>query len=183
MAHYVSWRLLALLLAVLSPAPLYAAQIRTACNADEGNLEKDTPDVKFDNPHFEVGGTKFAILVFSLANPASWASNFICLRYELENAGTALIPLVYWDLLDDWNAPDLGAGERRARTRRRPSATKAAVEGPTVIKAFRSEEITTVAWQTFEDWQRASKRASALEPDPTLRFEASSAGDPAAARA
>src|SRR5258707_222437 len=53
MAHYVSWRLLALLLAVLSPAPLYAAQIRTACNADDGNLAKDTPDVKFDNTHFD----------------------------------------------------------------------------------------------------------------------------------
>jgi hypothetical protein len=160
-----------------------AAQVRSSCNAFDGYLESNTPNVLYDNPHFTVGGSKYPLNVFSLAEPAPWALNFMCLRYELHNIGKDAVPLVYWDLLNEWSATDLAADEHVVRTRRRPSVTKDPVRGPTTIRAFRSEEISTTAWQTVEDWQKSIKKAALPNSDARFSIMRSAALDPAAAKA
>jgi hypothetical protein len=146
-------------------------------------IESATPGIAYDDPHFEVGQRQFPIQVFSLANSAPWAPNFICVRYELENVGNQTIPLLYWKLIEEWGASDLLATERRVRTRRRPSAIKDPVRGPTVIKDFRSEVIDSTAWQTVEDYQDTTKKATQVEQSSPLHFQRSAELDPAAARA
>jgi hypothetical protein len=154
----------------------------TACQS-YGKLNSAMPDVLYDNPHFSVGTQSFPIEVFSLANPAPWSPNFICLRYELENVGNSPIPLLFWDLIHEWSATDLPPYERLLRVRRRPSASREPVKGVTAIKAFRSEEVTTTVWQTIEDWQKNSKKANKSDFHPYLRFERSAKLDQAAANA
>jgi hypothetical protein len=152
-----------------------------ACNPYDGKLDSTSPNVIYDDPHFVFGGKRFPVQVFSLASPAPWSPNFICLRYQVENVGDEIIPLLFWNLIDEWSATDLPTHDPWTRVRRRPSATKEAVRGPTVIKAFRSEEVSTTAYLTIEDWP--TKKAATSDSTPYLRFERSAVLDLAAAKA
>lgn len=157
-----------------------------ACNESGPDLDPSTPGVTYDDPHFDIGGKNFPVEVFSLANPAPWAPNFICLRYELRNVGSDTIPLLYWDLVDDSGAYDLKPTDPRlSRTRRRPSASKQAVVGPSSIQAFRHEVVTTIAWLTIEDWEKANKKAAAIPKadEAGFHFQRVAELDPAAAKA
>jgi hypothetical protein len=120
---------------------------------------------------------------FSLAGPTPWTTNFLCLRYELENVGDTKIPLVYWKLINEGGTFDLAAHDRLRRALRRPSQSKEAVQGPTEIKAFRTEQITTNVWQRIEDWQANTKKAEASEQMPYFHFDRSAVLDAAAEKA
>src|SRR5437868_9519830 len=78
-------------------SPVYpAAQLRSACNAWDGILDSGTSNVVSDDPKFQFDNKPYPINVFSLASTSAWTSNFICLRYEVENVGSDPIPLLYW---------------------------------------------------------------------------------------
>jgi hypothetical protein len=149
-------------------------------DANDGFLTPSTQGVAHDSPTFLFKGLQFPVNVFSLANQAPWTANFICLRYELENATGNTVPLVFWNLIDEWRTNDLPGHGRLARVRRRPSASKNAVQAPTKLKAFRSEEVSTMAWQRIEDWSPAQQKAEMPETMQHLRFERSAALDPVA---
>lgn len=162
---------------------LAGAPSPTACNPYDGQLQSGTANVVYDKSQFTYQNKHYPFAVFSLANPAPWAPNFICLRYEVENGGNDTIPLLYWDLADQWSAFDLPPRQRLVRVKRQLSVSKDAVRGPTIIKAFRSEEISTSAWQTVEELQKHLKKATLSNSDSFFRFERSAVLDSTAANA
>lgn len=182
------WKHCCACLAILIPITtvgLGAAPSPTPCSITDGDLTSTTPQVAYDDTEFVYKEARFPVHVFSLAGITPWTTNFLCLRYELKNAGDQKIPLIYWKLVNEKGTFDLVPGDpgRLRRVLRRPSAFREAVQGPTVIKAFRSEEITTIAWQRMEDWQAGTKKAGMWEQTPYLHFDRSAALDPAAKRA
>lgn len=143
----------------------------SACNID-GELTSTTPKVLYDgNASFVEKGVPYPVHVYSLYDVLPWTNNFICLRYELQNVGNTPIPLVFWNLIDKWNAFDLaphGQEHDRLKTSvRRPSASKRAVEGATTIDAFRSEEISTIAWIRVEDWKAPDAKKAEMWETPS----------------
>lgn len=180
--HHCGW-LSTLAISAVASIAVGAPSTPNACSAYDEELNSTTPNVVYDDPQFVYKETQFPVHVFSLSGVPPWTTNFICLRYELENTGNNTIPLVFWNLINEWSALDLPAHKRLTRVRRRPSASKNAVQAPTVIKAFRSEEISTVAWQWMEDWLATLKKSGMTEPVPNTHFERSATLDPAAKKA
>jgi hypothetical protein len=167
-------------ISVGSTAPLAPS----ACSVD-GELSPTTPNVKYDgSPSFSDDGVLFPVHVYSLYELPPWQTNTLCFRYELENAGNNLVPLAYWKLMDEYSAYDLAAHDRIKRNKKRLSLSKTAVEGPTVIEAFRSQRVPTIAWMTIEDWNASAfKKAEMSETVHYLHFERSATLDPAANKA
>jgi hypothetical protein len=79
--------------AAIAEPSLAGAPSPSACNPYDGKLKNSTPNVAFDSQHFYHAGNEYPINIFSLANSAPWAPNFICRRYEVENIGDAPIAL------------------------------------------------------------------------------------------
>jgi hypothetical protein len=179
MHSYVK-RIIFLSASTLLVASSSIAQTVAACNAGGGNLTPVTPDVTFDNPHFDVDRSMFPIEVFSLAGATLWASSVICLRYEIENVGTRPIPLLYWKLIAERTTADLLPQTRVTRVLRRLSVTRDAIRAPTQIRAFRAEELTSVAWQALED---APTKKAAIDGLPAFHFERAANLDPDVAAA
>lgn len=185
MARYVAHcAYLVIFAAAMSIRVGSAPLMPSACNTD-GELSSTTLNVKYDgSPSFSDKGIAFPAHVYSLYELPPWQTNVLCFRYEFENAGNILIPLSYWKLMDEYSAYDIPAHDRIKRSKRRLSLSKTAVEGPTVIEAFRSEQVPTFAWMTIEDWHASvAKKAEASEPTPYLHFERSATLDPAANKA
>ena len=183
------WKHCCACLAILIPITtvgLGAAPSPTPCSITDGDLTSTTPQVAYDDTEFVYKEARFPVHVFSLAGITPWTTNFLCLRYGLKNAGDQKIPLIYWKLVNEKGTFDLVPGDpgRLRRVLRRPSAFREAVQGPTVIKAFRSEEITTIAWQRMEDWQAGTKESRDVGTNALSSFsDRSAALDPAAKRA
>jgi hypothetical protein len=174
------WRYgLSLALAAASSLALAQPPRHDACSDLDGNLDQTTQDVVADSPHFDEGGRRFPTQVFSIANPAPTAQNFLCLRYEWQNNGSETIPLAYWDLQSEGDSFDFLPQARRVRILMRPSASTEPVRGSTKIKAFGSQEVPTTAWMRVED--SSVKKISISSP--FLRFEESAALDPEAKQA
>src|SRR6476646_7883634 len=134
--HYA----LPLLLAAASSLALaQPPRTHSACDDGDGDLDQTTPNVVYDDPHFDEGGRSFPTQVFSIANPAPMAPNFLCLRYEWQNVGSETIPLAYLGRPKRRQRSQFGTQGRTRRNLRRPSATTEAVRGSTKIKAFRSQ--------------------------------------------
>ena len=174
--HYA----LPLLLAAASSFALaQPPRTHNACDDGDGDLDQTTPNVVYDDPHFDEGGRSFLTQVFSIANPAPMVPNFLCLRYEWQNVGSETIPLAYWDRQSEDDSSDFAPQARRVRILRQPSASTEAVRGSTKIKAFRSQEVPTTAWMMVEG--SSVKKASASSVP--FRFEESAALDPEAKQA
>src|SRR5262249_21733529 len=170
---------LSLALAFASSLAVAHPSRHDACSDSDGNLDQTTQDVDADDPHFDEGGRRFPTQVFSIANPAPTAQNFLCLRYEWQNVGSETIPLAYWDLQSEGDSFDFVPQARRVRILIRPSASTEPVRGFTKIKAFGSQEVPTTAWIRVE----GSSVKTAAAPSLFLRFEESAALDPEAKQA
>ena len=110
--HYA----LPLLLAAASSLALaQPPRTHSACDDGDGDLDQTTPNVVYDDPHFDEGGRSFPTQVFSIANPAPMAANFLCLRYEWQNVGSETIPLAYWGLQSEDDSSDFAPQARRRR--------------------------------------------------------------------
>ena len=125
---------LSLALAAACSLALAQPSRHDACSDSDGDLDQTTPDVVADDPHFDEGGRGFPTQVFSIANLAPTAKNFLCLRYEWQNVGSETIPLAYWDLQSEGDSFDLAPQARRVRILIRPSASTEPVRGSTRSK-------------------------------------------------
>jgi hypothetical protein len=110
-----------------------------------------------------------------------YGRNLLCFQYQIVNAGTEAIPLVFWNLLDDYTAKDLNGQGSRFRNRVRPTLYEGPIKAQTKIKGFRAAETLAQAWQTVEDAGKA-KESNAVK-DPVYAFAKASTLDPAVAGA
>jgi hypothetical protein len=111
----------------------------------------------------------------------AYGRNLICFQYEIVNSGNETIPLVFWNLVDDYRAKDLSGQESRFRNRTRPTKYDGPIKAPTKIKGLRSAEILAQAWQTVEDANK-TKELIAVR-DPVFSFTKASSLDPTVANA
>lgn len=140
----------------------HSAFSAVACDIS-GRLDEQMSGVTKDSVAFSDSGKSYPAIVLSLAQQSPWNQNFICLRYEIENRGTEGIPLLYWDLVNEYSATDLAPADVLKRYRTRPSSYQHGLKSVTSIRAFRSAEVQANVWRTVEDAQKKTSSTKTLD--------------------
>jgi hypothetical protein len=117
----------------------------------------------------------------SSAFSEGYGRNLLCFQYQIMNSGNETIPLVFWNLLDDYRAKDLNGQESRFRNRTRPTTYDGPIKAPTKIKGLHSAETLAQAWQTVEDANKTKELIAAR--DPVFSFAKASSLDQTVANA
>lgn len=141
----------------------------TACDLSRPLLESHI-GAAVDPQSFLNDGKQYPVKVISLAQPAPWGTNFMCLRYKIENSGAETIPLMYWHLIDEKKTHDLAPGVENAIQRKRvePTIYKQPMKTTTKVKAFRSEVLTAEIWTVVE--KVSSHAENKISDGPTIVF-------------
>ena len=161
----------------LTMSPACGAQL--VCGADNYAGDRTANPLNTSTSLSENG--KAYSIHASSAFSEGYGRNLLCFQYQIVNSSNETIPLVFWNLLDDYRAKDLNGQESRFRNRTRPTTYNGPIRAPTKIKGLRSAETLVQAWQTVEDANKT--RESNPVKDPVFSFAKASSLDPTVAGA